>query len=55
MLGVHSECDPPDPFSNSAVKPLCAHDSVRSPHVKVGQRQAPFLLGYLVASKLEAC
>lgn len=43
MPGRNSEREPPDPFSNSAVKPLCANDSVGSPHVKVGHRQAPFL------------
>ena len=36
-----SECVPPDPIPNSAVKPLSADDSVGSPHVKVGHRQAP--------------
>jgi len=24
LLGGHSVCDPPDPISNSAVKPDCA-------------------------------
>ncbi len=36
-----SECEPPDPIPNSAVKPLSADDSVGFPHVKVGHRQAP--------------
>jgi len=40
MSGSHSEWEPPDPFSNSEVKRLCADDSVRSPHVKVGHCQA---------------
>ena len=42
MLGEHSERDPPDPISNSEVKPFSADDSVGSPHVKVGHRQAPY-------------
>jgi hypothetical protein len=37
--GDHSECEPPDPISNSEVKPLRADDSVGLPHVKVGHRQ----------------
>jgi hypothetical protein len=37
--GDHSKCEPPDPISNSEVKPLRADDSVGSPHVKVGHRQ----------------
>ncbi len=41
MLGGHSKCAPPDPISNSEVKPFSADDSVRSSHVKVGHRQAP--------------
>ena len=36
--GDHSKCAPPDPISNSEVKPLSADDSVDS-HVKVGHRQ----------------
>ena len=40
LLGDHSECDPPDPISNSEVKPFCADGSVGSPHVRVGHRQA---------------
>ncbi len=36
----HSECEPPDPISNSEVKLLSADDSVGFPHVKVGHRQA---------------
>ena len=35
----HSECEPPDPFPNSEVKPLSADGSVGSPHVRVGHRQ----------------
>ena len=41
LPGGHSELEPPDPISNSEVKRLCADDSVGSPHVKVGHRQAP--------------
>ena len=40
MLGDHSECDPPDPISNSEVKPFSADGSVGPPHVRVGHRQA---------------
>lgn len=40
MPGKHSEWEPPDTISNSAVKRLSADDSVRSPHVKVGHCQA---------------
>jgi hypothetical protein len=32
--------DPPDPIPNSEVKRSIADDSVGSPHVKVGHRQA---------------
>ena len=35
----HSELEPPDPFSNSAVKRFSADGSVGSPHVRVGHRQ----------------
>lgn len=41
MLGGNSKCVPPEPISNSEVKPFSADDSVRSSHVKVGHRQAP--------------
>ena len=44
MLGDNSECDPPEPIPNSEVKPLSADDSVSLAHVKVGHRQAPFLI-----------
>ncbi len=37
----HSECEPPDPISNSEVKVLSADGSVGFPHVRVGHRQAP--------------
>lgn len=40
--GDDSVLVPPDPFSNSVVKQHRADDSVRSPHAKVGQRQASF-------------
>ena len=36
----HSECEPPDPISNSEVKVLSADGSVGFPHVRVGHRQA---------------
>ena len=36
-----SEREPPDPISNSEVKPLSADGSVGFPHVRVGHRQAP--------------
>src|SRR5690606_40930740 len=36
----HSECEPPDPISNSEVKVLSADGSVGSPHVRVGHCQA---------------
>lgn len=36
----NSELEPPDPFPNSVVKRLSADGSVRSPHVRVGHRQA---------------
>ena len=41
LLGVHRAVVPPDPFSNSEVKRSIADGSVGSPHVRVGQRQAP--------------
>ena len=41
LPGGLSEWEPPDPIPNSEVKLLCADDSVGSPHVKVGHRQAP--------------
>ena len=37
--GGHSVWVPPDPISNSEVKPFCADDSVGPPHVKVGHRR----------------
>ena len=37
--GDNSKWVPPDPLSNSEVKPLSADDSVGSPHVKVGHRR----------------
>jgi hypothetical protein len=40
LLGDHSEREPPDPISNSEVKPLSADDSVAVCHVKVGNCQA---------------
>ena len=43
LLGRHSECDPPEPISNSEVKPLSADDSVGFPYVKVGHCQASYI------------
>ena len=40
LLGDHSECEPPDPISNSEVKPFSADDSVALCHAKVGNCQA---------------
>ena len=40
LLGEHSEREPPDPISNSEVKPLSADDSVAGCHAKVGNCQA---------------
>ena len=40
LLGDHNESEPPDPISNSEVKPLRADDSVAVCHVKVGNCQA---------------
>ena len=39
LPGDHGEREPPDPISNSEVKPLRADDSVRL-HAKVGHCQA---------------
>ncbi len=44
MLGGDSEREPPDTIPNSVVKTLSADDSVGFPHVKIGHRQALFLL-----------
>ena len=40
LLGDHSEREPPDPISNSEVKPFSADDSVAVCHAKVGNCQA---------------
>ncbi len=40
LPGDHSKREPPDPIPNSEVKTLRADDSMGSPHVKVGHRQA---------------
>ena len=40
LLGGNSEWEPPDPFSNSEVKTLCADDSFDFVDVKVGHCQA---------------
>src|ERR1700722_11194612 len=40
LPGGHSEWEPPDPFSNSEVKTLCADASVDFVDVKVGHCQA---------------
>ena len=50
LLGDHSKCDPPDPISNSEVKPLSADGSVGSPHVRVGHRQASNLKPHTLMS-----
>ena len=42
LPGENSEWEPPDSIPNSEVKTFSADDSVRSPHVKVGHRQAPY-------------
>ena len=47
LSGDHSKCEPPDPISNSEVKPFRANDSVKIIHAKVGHRQAFILLGPL--------
>ena len=39
----NSEREPPDPISNSEVKPLSADGSVGFPHVRVGHCQASIL------------
>jgi hypothetical protein len=40
LPGDHRELEPPDPIPNSEVKRLIANGSVRSPHARVGHRQA---------------
>src|ERR1039457_2569709 len=40
LPGGHSEWEPPDPFSNSEVKTLCADASVDFVDAKVGHCQA---------------
>ena len=40
LPGGNGEVEPPDTIPNSEVKRLSADDSVGSPHVKVGHRQA---------------
>ena len=40
LPGGHSEWEPPDPFSNSEVKTLCADGSVPFGHARVGHCQA---------------
>ena len=42
LPGDNSEWEPPETIPNSEVKAFSADDSVRSPHVKVGHRQAPY-------------
>ena len=42
MPGDYGDWEPPESIPNSEVKPISADDSVRSPHVKVGHRQAPY-------------
>ena len=41
--GDDRELEPPDPIPNSNVKRFIADDSMGSPHVKVGHRQAPYM------------
>ena len=43
LPGDHSEWEPPDPIPNSEVKLLSADASLRSPHAKVGHRQALYI------------
>ena len=43
LPGGHSEREPPDPISNSEVKPFSADDSVGFLHAKVGHRQASYV------------
>ena len=47
MPGGHSEWEPPDPFSNSEVKTLCADASVDFVDVKVGHCQALDLMPFI--------
>ena len=42
LFGDNRARDPPDPISNSEVKPCIADGSVGLPHVRVGHRQALF-------------
>ena len=67
MPGGNSECEPPDPISNSEVKPFSADDSVGFPHVKVGHCQALklkslyhlveafFCIGFIIETNLQEC
>ena len=47
LPGGHSEWEPPDPFSNSEVKTLCADASVGFVNVKVGHCQALNLMPFI--------
>jgi hypothetical protein len=47
LPGGHSEWEPPDPFSNSEVKTLCADASVGFVNVKVGHCQALNLMPFM--------
>ncbi len=47
LPGGHSEWEPPDPFSNSEVKTLCADASVDFVDVKVGHCQAFNLMPFI--------
>jgi hypothetical protein len=47
LPGGHSEWEPPDPFSNSEVKTLCADASVDFVDVKVGHCQALKLMPFI--------
>lgn len=42
LLGGNSDCDPPDPISNSEVKPVSVDDSVGLAHAKVEHPRAFF-------------
>ena len=59
LPGGHSEWEPPDPFSNSEVKTLCADASVGFVNAKVGHCQAlnlmPFINEKRVPPPAKAC
>ena len=51
LPGGHSEWEPPDPFSNSEVKTLCADASVGFVNAKVGHCQALNLMPFVNEKK----